>query len=59
MSDRRYGPDEHNADYERGREDERAAIVAWLRSCADGVCAECNGNADDIERGCHVRGDDE
>lgn len=29
MSDRRYGPDEHNADYERGREDERAAIVAY------------------------------
>jgi len=30
MSDKRYGADEHNADYERGRDDERAAIVAWL-----------------------------
>ena len=31
VSDKRYGVDEHNADYERGRDDERAAIVAWLR----------------------------
>lgn len=30
MSDSRYGADAHNTDYERGREDERAAIVAWL-----------------------------
>ena len=30
MSDSRYGADAHNTDYERGREDERAAIGAWL-----------------------------
>ena len=34
MSDRRYGPDEHNADYERGREDERAAILDMLKAQA-------------------------
>lgn len=31
MSNRLYGIDEHNVDYERGREDERAAIVEYLR----------------------------
>ena len=40
-------------------EQERAAIVAWLHSCGDGICAECNANADLIESGEHLRGDDE
>lgn len=55
MSDRRYGPDEHNADYERGREDERAAIVAWLSK--PGLFL--SGVAEVIERGEHLRDDDE
>ena len=39
MSDRRYGSDEHNADYVRGREDERGALVKWLKGfeCREGV----------------------
>ena len=53
MSDRRYGPDEHNADYERGREDERAAIVAWLR--IHDVVELGGAFADAIERGEHLR----
>ena len=56
MSNRRYGEDEHNADYERGREDERAAIVAWLRATE---CDEDVAVANNIERGDHLRGDDE
>ena len=55
MSDRRYGADEHNADYERGREDERAAIVAWLRS----IGGNADVWADVVERGDHLGGDDE
>jgi len=35
---------------------EREAIVAWLHSCGDGICAECNANADLIESGEHLRG---
>ena len=42
MSDRRYGADAHNTDYERGREDERAAIVAWLRKERERLEAEAN-----------------
>jgi hypothetical protein len=53
MSDRRYGPDEHNADYERGREDERAAIVAWL------VGYGLPQVANQIDNGLHLAGDDE
>ena len=50
MSDSRYGADAHNTDYERGREDERAAIVAWLMSTGH------RGDRDvakDIESGAH------
>ena len=61
MSDSRYGPDEHNADYERGREAERSAIVAWLRS--DRVLykyqPEAQWFAHDIEHGQHLAGADE
>ena len=53
MSDRRYGPDEHNADYERGREAERAAIVAWIRM------NDPDWPVIDIERGEHLRGNSE
>lgn len=58
MSDRRYGADAHNTDYERGREEERAAIVAWLRDGTEPfssawVLSEC------IVSGEHLRGDDE
>ena len=60
MSDRRYGADEHNADYERGREDERAAIVAYLRNLPPmrGIPNMRHGAAfsDEIERGDHLRG---
>jgi len=57
MSDRRYGADEHNSDYERGREAERAAIVSWL---AKGVrFFTLSELARDIERGEHLGGDDE
>ena len=60
MSDRRYGADAHNTDYERGREDERAAIVAWLREPQDeSVTPWCELLADSIERGDHLGGDDE
>ena len=60
MSNRRYGEDEHNADYERGREDERAAIVAWLREPqGESVTPWCELLADFIERGDHLGGDDE
>ncbi len=65
MSDRRYGADEHNADYERGREDERAAIVAWLRHqgkhmwAGDVLDATFDYAALDIENGEHLVGDDE
>ena len=41
----------------RGREDERAAIVAWLRGGDHEGLLETI--ADDIERGAHVRDDDE
>ena len=41
---------------EHGQRFERAAIVAWLHSCGDGICAECNANADLIESGEHLRG---
>ena len=66
MSDRRYGPDEHNADYERGREDERAAIVAWLRAKAERAFLGERDPQDSlvgdiatwIERGQHLAGDD-
>ena len=53
MSDRRYGPDEHNADYERGREDERAAIVAWLVGYGLPQVAN-HWPVIDIERGEHL-----
>jgi len=67
MSDKRYGVDEHNADYERGREDERAAIVAWLRRVADHEVKDVNRYPEDaaywcaahIENGDHLGGDDE
>ncbi|HQW90867.1 MAG TPA: hypothetical protein PK478_13505 [Nitrospira sp.] len=63
MSDRRYGADAHNTDYERGREDERAAIVAWLReqlSSSTEVWESANDWAlGCIERGDHLAGDDE
>ena len=60
MSDSRYGADAHNTDYERGREDERAAIVAWLREPQDeSVTPWCELLADSIERGDHLGGDDE
>ena len=62
MSDRRYGPDEHNADYERGREDERAAIVAWLRyvpAWDTDTARLLIDVADQVERGDHLGGDDE
>ncbi len=39
-----------------GQSYEREAIVAWLHSCGDGICAECNANADLIESGEHLRG---
>ena len=57
MSDRRYGADAHNTDYERGREDERAAIVTWLEDAKRG---DLSGRylASFIERGEHLRGDD-
>ena len=53
MSDRRYGADAHNTDYERGREDERAAIVAMLR---DQNWADMSALyvSDHIERGEHT-----
>jgi len=53
MSDSRYGADAHNTDYERGREDERAAIVAWL--LGNGLLHI----AYTIESGEHLAGDDE
>ena len=53
MSDRRYGADAHNTDYERGREDERAAIVTWLQTEGQDHYAAL------IEFGHHLRGDDE
>ena len=58
MSDRRYGPDEHNADYERGREDESQAIVAWLEDAKRG---DLSGLylASFIARGDHLRSDNE
>ena len=67
MSDRRYGADAHNTDYERGREDERAAIVAWLRRVADHEVKDVNRYPEDaaywcaahIENGDHLGGDDE
>lgn len=55
MSDRRYGADEHNTDYERGREDERAAIVAWLRERALLRWGDAVDYAADIESGQHLR----
>lgn len=60
MSDKRYGVDEHNADYERGREDERTAIVAWLRSTRVlyRYQPEAQWFAHDIELGEHIGGDD-
>ncbi len=58
MSDRRYGADEHNTDYERGREDERAAIVAWLRGRPSGYYGGARV-ASEIENGVHLAGDDE
>ena len=67
MSERRYGADAHNTDYERGREDERAAIVAWLRRVADHEVKDVNRYPEDaaywcaahIENGDHLGGDDE
>ena len=42
-----------------GREEERAAIVAWLREPQDeSVTPWCELLADSIERGEHLRGDD-
>ena len=38
--------------------DERAAIVAWLRD-AEAHFGDARDYADDIERGEHLRGDDE
>ena len=58
MSDSRYGADAHNTDYERGREDERAAIVAWLRDPENTVHTGA-AMAAYIERGEHLAGDDE
>ena len=58
MSDSRYGADAHNTDYERGREDERAAIVAWLEDAKRG---DLSGLylASFIERGDHLGGDND
>ena len=53
MSDRRYGADEHNADYERGRDDERAAIAEWLSNWMF-----LNSLAKSIEHCEHLRGKD-
>jgi len=41
---------------EHGQRFEREAIVAWLRADGGDVC---NAYADEIERGEHLRGDDE
>jgi hypothetical protein len=63
MSDSRYGADAHNTDYERGREDERAAIAAWLRASGavedDAVADAVEAIGNSIERGDHLAGDDE
>lgn len=47
--------------YKSGREEERVAIVFWLRGeHDDDYLAAClAGAADDIEAGFHLRGDDE
>ena len=47
------------AGLQKGAGRERAAIVAWLHSCGDGICAECNANADLIESGEHLGAADE
>ena len=59
MSDRHYGADEHNADYERGSEAERAAIVAWLNTGCAADWWMAPDFAEAIENGDHLRGDDE
>ncbi len=67
MSDRRYGADAHNTDYERGRADERNAIVAWMRTVADHEVKDVNRYPEDaaywcaayIENGEHLGGDND
>jgi len=45
-----------DAAWQGGQSYEREAIVAWLRADGGDVC---NAYADEIERGEHLRGDDE
>lgn len=55
MSDRRYDTDEHNADYERGHEDERTEILRYLRFW--GASRSVLNLAKDIELGVHLAGE--
>lgn len=57
MSDRRYDTDEHNADYERGHEDERTEILRYIRFWGDS--RSVLDLARDIEREIHLAGNDE
>lgn len=55
---RRAWDDGHDCGVECGSSEERAAIVAWLRARPSGYYGGARV-ASDIERGAHVRGDDE